>query len=448
MEISEVLKVEELLIIITRVKQVRHKKECWDICQWRLVNKKFCSVIDQSVFPRVKNISSSLAKLFSTKFPGLRYINTYYCITHFSGFQSLTSLYLVKVTCVDLAKLTTLTNLSLTNMNVTDSDLSCLANLRSVTLENCPEITPKSLSVLTNLTELNLNQIYTITDHCLQILGEKLKILSLSSVSAVSNTTLERMSCLTNLTLANGMQDNCDVLGRLVNLNYLSLQYGHLVGLGEDSLKTLTQLETLRLYVSPYGVNESGIYLLTQITTLVLDHQFGINYLSALTNLTHLSLSHSPMPQEITCLKSLRSFHYLSWRREDNDTDFSHILDGMSLLTDLSLRVRLMSACCDLRHMTNLRCLQFSGGVSFNCDTTPTLPLLTTLMLDYDPSVYIYKHPPPLLKNLYVEFEKKPSVEFFELMPSLSEISLCQDYLDQELQEYFYHHYINCTTFH
>lgn len=449
MEISEVLKLDDVLIIILGVKEIRYPKEVCDLCELRLVNRQFRRLIDKHVMPFVESIPRGFFRitkedLVRDKFPGIRHITPYQSFSDLGYFTSLTQLHIISGKRVGSLKcLTNLTWLAIENgTQVKDSDISGLTQLQTIILSDCNRITSQSLSLLTNLSSLDLSNMPHITDDCFRPLCVGLKSLSLNRVP-LCNTILEKMTSLTSLRLFYGTEPNIQIISKLTGLKELVLGTGFIQNC---SFHTLTNLEHLRIGRASNRACRDSIRSLTQISSLALDDHIEEDYLSEMKQLTTLSLRCQCIPPNARHITMLTTFHFHPCYNEHlREGDLEAVLSKLSFLTDLSItlsRHESANTMYDLCHMTQLKRLHFGGYARINLDTLPPLSSLTYLMCNQDLSDYLSEKKPPKLENLCTRFKEKPCIELFRPLISLQKVTIEMDFLDDALKTYFYRHYI------
>ena len=253
---------------------------------------------------------------------------------------------------------TDLTELTLTDVVLTDTDLEQIGNmvnLRKLTLENQTEITSLApLSNLTNLTSLNLHMTPGITD-----------ISPLTGLTKLEGLSLT--SCINNAPLA--ISD----LSPLSNLTQLEELYCTTNGICEFSwVKPLTNLRTLHLGGAEANYdNVDDLSGLTKLESLYLPmHTFGedamvynIQGLSGMTAMRDLNIPGGV--DDLTPLRNmcqLRSLYVSGGGNSDAQLDglFTSLepLRNLSELTELRLDLRDRPEPVDLEPLSGLTKLQ------------------------------------------------------------------------------------------
>lgn len=407
MEITEVLEMREILEIILSKKKITHRKECRDLLDLMLVNKKFYSVVKHSVLPSVGYISSSIINLRGDVteeiFTGILHISIFhYFSSNISIFTRLGKLEIGTHNIGDeLRLMTNLTNLRISDTNgpsALDTYIEKLTKLETLSIHSNTIMLPESISRLTNLTSLELTG-FNLKDKDFQnnMVINGLKSLSILRCQSIDYRFLQNMSSLVTL----------DFDGE-------SLEYAPL----------------------------------TQITKLTLRKDSDIfNYPNKLQNLTYLSLIEIDIPTNVTSLTRLTTFHFRKFILGDNFEQFQDVLYKIPNLTDISIWSSRRDERCfiHINHMTRLRSI--ISHIPIDMTTMPTLSSLTYLTLPQDISLYIKQRPLPKLKYLFVEFEEPPNVTLFHHLPSLKKLMLKELFLDESLSDYFYQHYIKYSLF-
>ena len=204
----------------------------------------------------------------------------------------------------ELSKMTNLTYLNLEDNQISDiSVLSGLTNLTYLYLDYNQISNISALSGLKNLTYLRLdgNQISDISALS-ELTGLTGLVLSGNQISDIS--ALSGLMRLENLQLGENQIRDISVLSGLTNLDDLWLNDNQISDI--SALSELTNITYLHLYRNQIS-DISALSGLMNLTSLSLyENQISdISALSGLTNLTYLDLEYNPIPEsDIESLKS------------------------------------------------------------------------------------------------------------------------------------------------
>lgn len=161
-----------------------------------------------------------------------------------------------------ISHLTTLKTLNIAHTNYGFNDIHTLTNLTILDIYGNHTINSRILSELTNLTDLNIGQ---------TLFTDQFAIMPMTNLTSLSLRDINYAPVITTLT-------------RLV-----SIDLDHNQSFTDYQLMSLTQLNYLSLWES--NITDIGIFTLTNLSNLVLNHNITVDCIRRLTNLIELDIT-------------------------------------------------------------------------------------------------------------------------------------------------------------
>ena len=306
-----------------------------------------------------------------------------------------------------------------------------LKSLNNLNLYNCTSLSSlEGISCLTNLTSLNLYECISLTS--LEGISCLTNLTSLNLSYCGSLTSIEAISALTNLSSLNLTSSrtliSLKVISGLTNLISLNLTNCPLKSL--EGISGLTNLTSLDLSGCSSLKNIEAISGLTNLTSLNLDICSSLTSLegiSSLSNLVSLNLS------GCSSLKSLQGISGLS-NLTSLDLDYCESLTNLSDISSLSNLVSLnLCGCSSLKSLqgisglSNLTSLDLGYCESLtNLSDISSLSNLISLDLGTCKSLIFIKKLNSLPSLTKLELEENGNIRDFEELihcPNLKEVS-------------------------
>ncbi len=266
---------------------------------------------------------------------------------------------------------TTITDLSLSDKKLTETDLKNIGKLKKLKTLWLTSCELKSLSFLKNLTKLeNLGLFWNsgITSFSPLKDLKNLKTLNLSQTGIKSLSSLKNLTNLKKLSIADSLtENNISSIAPLKNLTKLDELYLDTPSITDaSSLKYLTNLKSLTLF----GNNLSKLPSLKKLTKLEELHLYNfsladISPLSNLKGLKVLTFAYACKVSDLSFLKKLGNMEELVFECPIDCSDFSALAD-MKHLKSLRICIKDLdhfdtSSLKLLSSLENLRFVDYDG---------------------------------------------------------------------------------------